>query len=222
MHEAHSHVRAARGGGRADGGLRRLGAAGQYDATGIKTEHLAVRSKAGLFDVSHMGEITVEGPGAEKWLSRLVTNDIFVMKDFQVQYNIMCTEAGGVVDDLLVYRYGPEKFLLVVNAANVDKDWDWLRKHLPGDGVILENISMKTAETALQGPAAEAVLARVAGFDPSALKFFTFTDGVSVGGIPAIVSRTGYTGEDGFEIYVPGREERSSGTSFSRPGRTPA
>ncbi len=175
----------------------------QYDATGIKTEHLAVRSKAGLFDVSHMGEITVEGPGAEKWLSRLVTNDIFVMKDSQVQYNIMCTEAGGVVDDLLVYRYGPEKFLLVVNAANVDKDWDWLRKHLPGDGVILENISMKTAETALQGPAAEAVLARVAGFDPSALKFFTFTDGVSVGGIPAIVSRTGYTGEDGFEIYVP-------------------
>lgn len=175
----------------------------QYDGTGIKTEHLAVREKAGLFDVSHMGEIMAEGPDAEKWLSTLVTNNIFLMKDYQVQYNIMCNDAGGVVDDLLVYRYNPEKFLLVVNAANVDKDWEWLKKHLPVKGVTIDNISMKTSETALQGPAAEAILAKVADFDPSTLKFFTFTDKADLNGIPAIVSRTGYTGEDGFEIYVP-------------------
>ena len=115
----------------------------------------------------------------------------------------MCTESGGVVDDLLVYRYSPEKFLLVVNAANVEKDWNWFSTHLPADGVIIENISMKTAEAALQGPAAETILAKVCTVDVRALKFFTFTDSVTVGGIPAIVSRTGYTGEDGFEIYVP-------------------
>ena len=175
----------------------------QYDGTGIKAEHLNVREKAGLFDVSHMGEIMVEGPDAEKWLSTLVTNDIFMMRDGQVQYNIMCNESGGVVDDLLVYRYGPAKFLLVVNAANVDKDREWLTKHLPPRGAAIDDISMKTSETALQGPASEAILARVADFDPSTLKFFTFTHGANLGGIPAIVSRTGYTGEDGFEIYVP-------------------
>jgi aminomethyltransferase len=174
----------------------------QYESTGIKTEHLNVRSKAGLFDVSHMGEITVEGPGAEQWLSSLITNDITVMNDFQVQYNILCNESGGVVDDLLVYRYSPVKFLLVVNAANVDKDWEWFNAHLPPEGVALGNISMKTAEVALQGPNAEAILAKVADFNPSSLKFFYFTDPAAVGGIPAIVSRTGYTGEDGFEIYV--------------------
>lgn len=174
----------------------------QYDGAGIKTEHLNVRSKAGLFDVSHMGEIVVEGKDAEKWLSSLLTNDLTVMHDFQVQYNIMCNEKGGVVDDLLVYRYSPEKYLLVVNASNTDKDWEWLNKHLPPSGVTLGNISMKTSEAALQGPSAEAILKKVADFDPSTLKFFTFVDGVSVGGIPAIVSRTGYTGEDGFEIYV--------------------
>jgi len=124
------------------------------------------------------------------------------MHDFQVQYNIMCNEKGGVVDDLLVYRYHSGKYLLVVNASNTDKDWEWLNKHLPPSGVTLGNISMKTSEAALQGPSAEAILKKVADFDPSALKFFTFVDGVSVGGIPAIVSRTGYTGEDGFEIYV--------------------
>ncbi len=174
----------------------------QYEATGIKTEHLTVRSKAGLFDVSHMGEITVEGRGAQAWLSSLITNDITAMHDSQVQYNIMCTETGGVVDDLLVYRYSPDKYLLVVNAANVEKDWEWFTAHLPAEGVAIENLSAKTAEVALQGPNAEAILAKIADFDPSSLKFFHFRDPATVGGIPAIVSRTGYTGEDGFEIYV--------------------
>lgn len=175
----------------------------QYETTGIKTEHLNVRSNAGLFDVSHMGEILVEGPGAEAWISSLVTNDITVMKDFQIQYVILCNEAGGVVDDLLVYRYDKEKFLLVVNAANVDKDWQWFSNHLPREGVALRNISDETAEVALQGPKAEAILAGIADFDPSTLAVFHFVDGVHVAGIPALVSRTGYTGEDGFEIYVP-------------------
>lgn len=174
----------------------------QYESVGIKTEHLNVRSKAGLFDVSHMGEITVEGPDAEKWLSKLVTNDIAAMRDFQVQYNIMCTETGGVVDDLLVYRYSSRKYLLVVNAANVNKDQDWLRGHLSAENVTLEDISLETAEVALQGPEAENILAKAADFNPSALKFFHFTDSAKVGGIPVIISRTGYTGEDGFEIYA--------------------
>ena len=175
----------------------------QYDPTGIKTEHLNVRAKAGLFDVSHMGEIMVEGPGAEKWLSSMVTNDFFDLKDFHIQYTIFCTETGGVVDDLLIYKYNREKFLLVVNASNTEKDWEWLKSHLPVDGVNLTNISDKTAEGALQGPEAEAIIKKIADFDPAEIPFFTFKDGVTVGGIPAIVSRTGYTGEDGFEVYVP-------------------
>ena len=174
----------------------------QYESTGIKTEHLGVRSKAGLFDVSHMGEVSVEGARAEEWLSSLLSNDIAAMHDMQVQYNIMCNESGGVVDDLLVYRYSQTKFLLVVNAANTDKDLAWLRSHLPPEGVSMEDISPRTAEVALQGPAAEGILKKIADFDPTSLKFFYFVDGVSVGGIPAIASRTGYTGEDGFEIYV--------------------
>jgi len=174
----------------------------QYESSGIKTEHLNVRSKAGLFDVSHMGEVTVEGARAEEWLSSLLSNDIAAMHDNQVQYNIMCNESGGVVDDLLVYRYSRTKYLLVVNAANTDKDVAWFRAHLPSDGVSMEDISPRTAEVALQGPEAEAILKKIADFDPASLKFFYFRDGATVGGIPAIVSRTGYTGEDGFEIYV--------------------
>ncbi len=174
----------------------------QYESSGIKTEHLNVRSKAGLFDVSHMGEVAVEGARAEEWLSSLLSNDIAAMHDNQVQYNIMCNESGGVVDDLLVYRYSRTKYLLVVNAANTDKDVAWFRAHLPSDGVSMEDISPRTAEVALQGPEAEAILRKIADFDPASLKFFYFRDGATVGGIPAIVSRTGYTGEDGFEIYV--------------------
>ncbi|MDI9369815.1 MAG: glycine cleavage system aminomethyltransferase GcvT [Synergistaceae bacterium] len=174
----------------------------QYESAGIKTEHLNVRSKAGLFDVSHMGEVIVEGPRAEEWLSSLLSNDVAAMNDNQIQYNIMCNESGGVVDDLLVYRYSRTKHLLVVNAANTAKDLEWLKSHLPADGVSMEDISPRTAEVALQGPEAEAIMAKIADFDPASLKLFYFIDGVSVGGIPAIVSRTGYTGEDGFEIYV--------------------
>lgn len=173
----------------------------QYESTGIKQEHLICRSKAGLFDVSHMGEVTVVGKDAEAWINGLVTNDVTTMQDHQVQYNIMCREDGGVVDDLLVYRYNSEKYLLVINAANVEKDWAWFNEHLKGD-VKIDNISMKTAEVALQGPNAEAILAKLVDFDPAEIKFFFFRDPVKVAGLDAIVSRTGYTGEDGFEIYV--------------------
>ncbi|EHM12840.1 MULTISPECIES: glycine cleavage system aminomethyltransferase GcvT [Jonquetella] len=172
----------------------------QYE--GIKVEHLNVRSKAGLFDVSHMGEVTVVGKDSEAWLNSLLTNDVTTMHDGQVLYTIMCRENGGVVDDLLVYRYNTERYLLVINAANVEKDWAWFNEHLKGD-VKIDNISAKTAEVALQGPLAEKILCKIAeGFDPTKLVFFHFVDGVKVAGIPAIVSRTGYTGEDGFEIYV--------------------
>lgn len=173
----------------------------QYESTGIKVEHITTREKAGLFDVSHMGEVTVVGPNSEKWINSLLTNDITKMVDWQVQYNIMCNPEGGVVDDVLVYRYNKERFLIVINAANVEKDWKWFNDHLI-DGVKIENISMKTAEIALQGPNAEAILAKVVDFDPSRMGFFHFRDPVALMGLPAIVSRTGYTGEDGFEIFV--------------------
>ena len=169
---------------------------------GIKEEHLTCRNKAGLFDVSHMGEVSVIGADAEKWINSLVTNDISTLVDGQVQYNVMCRENGGVVDDLLVYRYNTSKYMLVINAANVEKDWAWFNEHLKGD-VTIRNLSMETAEVALQGPNAEDILCKIAeGFDPKAIEFFHFVDGFKVAGIPAIVSRTGYTGEDGFEIYV--------------------
>ncbi|PIE54873.1 MAG: glycine cleavage system protein T [Dethiosulfovibrio peptidovorans] len=172
----------------------------QYPA-GIKEEHQTVRTKAGLFDVSHMGEFWVTGPDALKFVQNLVTNDVSTMVDGQVQYNLMCYPDGGVVDDLLVYRASEDRILLVVNASNVDKDFAWVKDHVVGD-VQLENASMKTAEVAFQGPLAETILQRLTDTDLSSIPFFFFKENVTVAGVPALVSRTGYTGEDGFEVYV--------------------
>lgn len=168
--------------------------------SGILDEVAAVRKRAGLFDVSHMGEIMVEGPQAQAWLDTMVTNDVSKMVDNQVIYTFLCYPNGGVVDDLLIYRYNPEKFLLVVNAANTGKDWDWLRGHrVPG--AELDNISPQTAQLAIQGPGAEAILQKLTAFPLGDIGFFRFADVVQVAGAAVIISRTGYTGEDGFEIY---------------------
>jgi aminomethyltransferase len=168
--------------------------------SGILEEIAAVRQRAGLFDVSHMGEIMVRGERSLEFLQRLLTNDISKLVDGQVMYTLMCYNTGGVVDDLLVYRFGAEKFLLVVNAANTEKDWLWLLEQ-NHEGVELENISAATAQLALQGPRAQGILQKLAGLDLWEIGFFRFKDHLEVAGHKCLVSRTGYTGEDGFEIY---------------------
>lgn len=168
---------------------------------GILEEHQAVRQAAGLFDVSHMGEVTVKGGDAEKYIQKMVTNDISTMADGQIYYSPMCYPDGGVVDDLLVYRFSREDYLLVINAANTDKDYQWLESHLEGE-VDLANISADYAELALQGPKAEAILQGLTEDDLAAIPFFHLQRDVDFRGVKALVSRTGYTGEDGFEIYL--------------------
>ncbi|SFA44988.1 aminomethyltransferase [Parageobacillus thermantarcticus] len=166
----------------------------------IKEEHEAVRTRAGLFDVSHMGEFVVKGNDSLSFLQKMMTNDVAKLKDGRAQYTLMCYEDGGTVDDLLIYKKAEGHYLLVVNAANIEKDFAWLNEHLVGD-VELANISQEIAQLALQGPLAEQVLQKLTNTELSAIRFFSFQDEVSMNGIKTLVSRTGYTGEDGFEIY---------------------
>ena len=169
--------------------------------SGIITEHEAVRNTAGLFDVSHMGEILVTGKDAELYIQNVVTNDISTMENNQIYYSFMCYPDGGIVDDLLIYKYNTEKYFLVVNASNEDKDYKWLLEHKFGD-VDIENVSSKYAEVALQGPMAQTILQKLTSKNLDDIKFFYFEDDLLINGIAALVSRNGYTGEDGFEIYV--------------------
>lgn len=167
----------------------------------ILEEHEAVRNEAGLFDVSHMGEVIVEGKDAESYINYLVTNDVSKLQINQAQYTAMCYPDGGTIDDLLVYKLESEKYLLVINAANNEKDYEWMQQHVKGD-VTLENISNDIALLALQGPNAEVILQKLTETDLSEIGFFKFAQRVNLGGITDIlVSRTGYTGEDGFELY---------------------
>ncbi|MGB9793211.1 MAG: glycine cleavage system aminomethyltransferase GcvT [Thermacetogeniaceae bacterium] len=173
----------------------------EYKKTGIIAEHHQVRQKAGLFDVSHMGEVEIRGAGAEAFVQELITNDISTLNENQVCYSPMCYPDGGCVDDLLVYKYSRDHFLLVVNAANTEKDFAWMQEHKPS-GVTIENVSEQYAELALQGPLAQQILQPLCDVDLSAIKYYWFLPKVKVAGIDCIVSRTGYTGEDGFEIYT--------------------
>jgi aminomethyltransferase len=168
---------------------------------GIIKEHESVRTAAGLFDVSHMGEILIEGSDAGTLIQSLVTNDISSAFDGRIIYSPMCYEDGGVVDDLLIYRFSFTRFLLVVNAANVEKDYQWIRKHLKGQ-VTAENLSESYAQLALQGPLSQQILQRLTNFNLDDIKFYHFAPEVEICGVKCIVSRTGYTGEDGFEIYA--------------------
>lgn len=170
--------------------------------SGILAEHHAVRKAAGLFDVSHMGEVDVLGKDAAKFVQNLVTNDVSVMVDNQVIYGCMCYPDGGVVDDLLVYKRNDESFYLVINASNVDKDFSWMQLNAKGYDIELINLSDDISEVAFQGPIAQEVLQTLTDFNLDDIKFFTFAENVMVAGIPCLVSRTGYTGEDGFEIYT--------------------
>jgi aminomethyltransferase len=168
--------------------------------SGIIDEVLAVRRRVGVFDVSHMGEFEVTGPGASEFLQGLVTNNLEKMYDGRVQYNAMCLPTGGMIDDLLVYRFSLSRWMLVVNAANIDKDSDWITKNAPGS-VKVEDATQDTTLIALQGPRAEDLLRDLTETDLSAIEYYHFTSG-KVAGESAVISRTGYTGEDGFEMYL--------------------
>ena len=167
---------------------------------GIVEEHLNVRARAGLFDVSHMGEFFVEGKDAEALLQRLTPNNVSRLVDGQAQYSALTTEEGCFVDDVLVYRRGENRYLVVVNAANIDKDFAWIESRVEGE-VELTNASDDYSLMALQGPHALAILQPLTDVDLSAMKYYHFADG-EVLGEKAMVSRTGYTGEDGFEVMV--------------------
>ena len=171
--------------------------------SGIKAEHLAVRSACGLFDVSHMGEFIVSGPGAQAFLERVTSNHVAALFPGRVQYSCMPNGKGGLVDDLLVYNLAPESFMLVVNAGNLLKDWEWLNLQMPQDGsVSMEDRSQSTALLALQGPKALEVLQPLCDSDLSGLAYYHFTHAAVAGIGSVLVSATGYTGAGGFELYV--------------------
>ena len=163
----------------------------------IIDEHQAVRTDCGVFDVSHMGEVTVKGADAERYVQHIFTNDVSKIEAGQILYGMMLYDNGGTVDDLLVYKMAENDFLLVINAANIDKDWEWMQKQSEGFNIELLNRSEDYGQIAVQGPNAETVVEEVLGIACKELTFYTVK---TIGDV--IVSRTGYTGEDGFEIYA--------------------
>lgn len=174
----------------------------QYPA-GVIEEHMRCRTRAGLFDVSHMGEIWVDGRGAIDFVNRLTTNDVTRLINGQAHYSALTNEHGGVVDDLLVYRFAEEKLLLVINAGTTEKDWAWITSHHDEDtdNCALTNASGEFCQIAVQGPDAIDIVQQLTETDLSAIPYYHFTEGW-VDGVESIISRTGYTGEDGFEIYA--------------------
>ena len=169
--------------------------------TNITDEHNAVRQHSGVFDVSHMGEVTVKGPDAERYVNHIFTGDVKGAEPGKIFYGMMCYENGGTVDDLLVYKMAENDFFLVINAANIDKDVEWMKSHLEGYDVEFANRSDYYGQLAVQGPEAEAVVEEVLGLACKDLVFYT-SKTIDVDGETIIISRTGYTAEDGFEIYA--------------------
>lgn len=172
----------------------------QYPA-GTVEEHLRTRTHSGLFDVSHMGEIEVRGADAISFVNQVTSNDVTKLVDGQAQYSALTTPKGTVVDDLLVYRFAQDHLLLVVNAGTTEKDWDWISSHFKGGAVELRNVSSEYCQIAIQGPEAVGILQPLTNLSLNEIKYYHFREG-AVDGVPSIVSRTGYTGEDGFEVYA--------------------
>jgi aminomethyltransferase len=168
----------------------------------ILEEHKAVRRAAGLFDVSHMGEVDVKGPDALRFLNHLVTNDVAKLFPGRVLYSPMCYATGGVVDDLLIYMRAPEDYFLCINAGNIDKDLAWIREQAKGFSVSVNDRSADFALLAVQGPSAMAIVQTLTGAKLDCIGYYHFAEG-TVAGVQCIISRTGYTGEDGFELYHP-------------------
>lgn len=171
----------------------------QYE--GVKIEHTNIRENVGVFDVSHMGEFMVEGEDAEAFIQKTTSNDVSLLEDGQVQYSCIPNDIGGIVDDLLVYRFSSKQFLLVVNASNIDKDWDWLNSK-NDTTAILKNESNKWSLFAVQGPKAISVLSKMTNIDLNSMKYYTHQVGNFAEVDDVLISATGYTGAGGFEIYV--------------------
>ena len=170
---------------------------------GIEAEHRAVRENVGVFDVSHMGEVLVSGPQATLFVNYIFTGDVAPLESGKVIYGMMLNDNGGVVDDLLVYKRDNNEYFLVINASNIDKDVAWIKQHAEKYDVTVDDQCEFWSELAVQGPNAEKVMKDVLGIDGSDLSFYTFKDMKATSGEPMVVSRTGYTGEDGFELYAP-------------------
>jgi len=168
---------------------------------GVKQEHMQVRENAGVFDVSHMGEIWIKGTGASQLVQKLTSNDIQLLKPGKIQYTCFPNEKGGIVDDLLVYAYEDEKYLLVVNAANLEKDHQWILAHNNGDAEV-ENASDAIAQLAVQGPNAQVILQKLTEVDLGSIPYYHFVTGPLGGAREVIISNTGYTGAGGFELYI--------------------
>ena len=185
--------------------------------TGLINEHMGVRNAAGLFDVSHMGEFTLEGPGALAFLQRVTSNNVAKIEDGQAQYSALPMPNGAPVDDIVVFRRDRERYLVVVNAANREKDWAWLTSQGPTDCALTDR-SDDYALLALQGPRAQEILQPLTSLDLPAIRYYHFAE-AAVAGYPATVSRTGYTGEDGFEIFVAPQQAESLWRGLMEAGR---
>ncbi|MFK0522297.1 glycine cleavage system aminomethyltransferase GcvT [Paenibacillus illinoisensis] len=190
----------------------------QYD--GVQLEHQAVRNKAGLCDISHMGNIHIKGRGAFDYLQYLLTNDISVITENQVQFTLLCDETGGIIDDLLLYMIDKEHYMLVVNTMNINKDYQWFIKHADGfPDVEIENRTFDTAILTIQGPVAQIILQTVTDCDLKNIKFLHFLSNVKIGNSTTLISRTGFTGEDGFELYTSKEQALDLWTSIMLAGK---
>jgi len=188
--------------------------------TGQSAEHLAVRKACGLFDICHMGEFRIAGPDATGFLSGLLTNRVDQEVDGQAMYHFMLNESGGVIDDCILYRFDANDYMLVVNAGNIDGDLKWMRAWAEGFNLRIEDCSAVTAKLDLQGPAAPRLMARwIPAADLANLKYFRFLPSVPVAGVDVLVSRTGYTGEIGFELYVETRHAETLWDALLAEGR---
>ncbi|WP_018923800.1 glycine cleavage system aminomethyltransferase GcvT [Salsuginibacillus kocurii] len=186
----------------------------------IKEEHYAVRNQAGLFDVSHMGEARVKGPDALALLQRVMTNDVSKLTPDRAQYTLMCNKQGGTVDDLLIYHLAENDYFLVLNAANQEKDIAWIKEHIqPEDDVEVTDVSDDYALLAVQGPVAEGIVQKLADLELSEIRFFRFRQQVKLGNVKGLISRTGYTGEDGFEIYCAAEDAYELWEALLEAGR---
>lgn len=174
--------------------------------TSIKEEHNAVRYEVGMFDVSHMGEISIKGNDASEFVQYLLSNDTNNLTDTKAQYTALCNEEGGIIDDLVTYKIGDNDYLLIVNAANTDKDFAWVQKHAPKFDVEVSNVSNQFGQLAVQGPKARDLVSGLVDIDVSEMKPFDFQQNVTLFGKNVILSQSGYTGEDGFEIYCEAKD----------------
>ena len=186
---------------------------------GVLSEHTCVRERVGLFDVSHMGEIEIKGKDAKKFLQFLLSNNVEKMLDGSILYSLMCYETGGVVDDLLAYRFSENHYFLCVNASNSDKDYDWIARHASSFNVNIKNTSSETSQLALQGPDAKNVLQSLCGISLDDLSYYNFRKGM-VNNVESLISRTGYTGEDGFELYLSPEKVSEVFRSLMEQGRS--